>query len=155
MSIGIWRSCDRALWYILVIKPTIYINFSNLFFKWSSTCFGQFPCPSSRVLQCTYSKGTCHTVLLTACEQDVPVRSWSQAVSKSVWHVTLLYVQWRIPDDGQRNCPKHVELHFKSKFEKLVHLFGFIIRNPLAYFELETLLSNMGHNFNQYVVTWL
>jgi len=31
------------------------------------------------------------------------------------------------PDDGQRNCPKHVEFYSKNKFEKLVHL-GFIIR---------------------------
>ena len=30
------------------------------------------------------------------------------------------------PDDGQRNCPKHVEFHSKNKFEKLVHLVGFI-----------------------------
>ena len=32
------------------------------------------------------------------------------------------------PDDGQRNCPKHVEFYLKNKFEKLVHLVGFIIR---------------------------
>ena len=32
------------------------------------------------------------------------------------------------PDDGQRNCPKHVEFYSKNKFEKLVHLVGFIIR---------------------------
>jgi len=32
------------------------------------------------------------------------------------------------PDDGQRNCPKHVEFYAKNKFEKLVHLVGFIIR---------------------------
>jgi hypothetical protein len=32
------------------------------------------------------------------------------------------------PDGGQRNCPKHVEFHSKNKFEKLVHLVGFIIR---------------------------
>jgi len=31
-------------------------------------------------------------------------------------------------DDGQRNCPKHVEFYFKNKFEKLVHLVGFVIR---------------------------
>jgi hypothetical protein len=31
--------------------------------------------------------------------------------------------------DGQRNCPKHVRLYSKNKFEKLVHLFRFIIRN--------------------------
>jgi len=35
------------------------------------------------------------------------------------------------PDDGQRNCPKHVEFYSKNKFEKLVHLVGFIIRMPV------------------------
>ena len=35
----------------------------------------------------------------------------------------------KTPDDGQRNCPKHVDFHSKNKFEKLVHLVGFIIRN--------------------------
>ena len=32
------------------------------------------------------------------------------------------------PDDGQRNCQKHVEFYSKNKFEKLVHLVGFVIR---------------------------
>jgi len=32
-------------------------------------------------------------------------------------------------DDGQRNCPKHVEFHSKNKFEKLVNVVGFIITN--------------------------
>ena len=32
------------------------------------------------------------------------------------------------PDEGQRNCPKHVEFYSKNKSEKLVHLVGFIIR---------------------------
>ena len=31
-------------------------------------------------------------------------------------------------DDRQRNCPKHVEFYSKNKFEKSVHLVGFIIR---------------------------
>ena len=30
----------------------------------------------------------------------------------------------KTPDDGQRNCPKHVEFYSKNKFEKLVHLVG-------------------------------
>ena len=34
----------------------------------------------------------------------------------------------KTPDDGQRNCPKHVEFYSKNKFEKLVHIVGFIIR---------------------------
>ena len=45
-----------------------------------------------------------------------------------VWHITLLCVQWKAPDDGQRNCPKHVGFYSKNKFEKLVHLVSFIIR---------------------------
>jgi len=34
----------------------------------------------------------------------------------SVWHITLLWVQWKTPDDGQRNCPKHVEFYCRNKF---------------------------------------
>jgi len=40
----------------------------------------------------------------------------------------LLCVQWKTPGDGQKKCPKHVEFYSKNKFEKLVHLVGFIIR---------------------------
>ena len=46
----------------------------------------------------------------------------------------LLCVQCWTPDDGQRNCPKHVEFYSKNKFEKLMHLVGFIIRTiPMIY----------------------
>jgi hypothetical protein len=34
----------------------------------------------------------------------------------------------KAPDDGKRNCPKHVEFHSKNKFEKMVHLVGFNIQ---------------------------
>jgi len=61
----------------------------------------------------------CHTGLMTACEQ---------AVSKAVWHIPLLCVQWKNSNGGRRNCPKHVELYSKNKFEKLIHLVDFIIR---------------------------
>jgi hypothetical protein len=62
-------------------------------------------------------------------QQDQDVSSWScsKAVYKPVWHIPLLSVQWITPDDGQRNCPKHVEFHSKNKFESWVHLVGFII----------------------------
>ena len=40
----------------------------------------------------------------------------SQAVSKTV--------QWKTSDDGQRNCPKHVEFYSKNKFENLLRLVG-------------------------------
>ena len=83
----------------LIIKPTRCTNFSNLFLDWKSTWFRQFLCPSSGVFHCTHSNGICHTGLLTACEQD---------------HIPLLCVQWKTPDDGQRNCPKHVEFQSKN-----------------------------------------
>jgi len=52
---------------------------------------------------------------MTACEQ-------------AVWDTALLCAQWKTPDDGQRNCPKHVEFYSKNKLEKLVHLADSIIR---------------------------
>ena len=61
-----------------------------------------FLCPSPGVFHCTHSNGICHR--------------------------DLLCVQWNTPDDGQRNCPKHVEFYSRNKFEKLVHLVGFIVR---------------------------
>ena len=51
-----------------------------------------------------------------------------QAVSKHLWHIPLLLAQWKNPDGGQRNCPKHVEFYSKNKFEELVHLVDNIIR---------------------------
>jgi len=54
------------------------------------------------------------------------VPSWSR--SQILWHIPMLCVQWKTPDDEQRNCPGHVEFYSKNKFEKLFHLFGFIIR---------------------------
>ena len=123
----------KLLGWVLIIKPTWCTSFSNLFLQWNCTCFRQFLCPSSGVFHCTHSSGICHTGLLTACVQDqdrnaVPSWSCSQAVCKPVWHILLLYVQRKTPDDGHRNCPKHVEFYSKNKFEKLVHLVGLIIR---------------------------
>jgi hypothetical protein len=70
----------------------------------------------------------------------VPPCSCSQAVSKPVWHMPSLCVQWKTPDDGQRNCPKHVEFHSENKFEKLVHLVGFIIREILYFCSISCLV---------------
>jgi len=77
-------------------KPTGCTNFSNLFLEWNPTCFGQFLCPSLGIFHCTHSNGMCHTGLLTAC---------SQAVT------------YTIADDGQTNCPKHIECHSKKNGE--------------------------------------
>ena len=39
----------------------------------------------------------------------------------------LLCIQYQTPDDGQKTCPNYVEFYSKNKFEKLVHLVGFIM----------------------------
>ena len=70
----------------------------------------------------------CPTGLLTAYEQD---RDGSIVILLAICQqtcMTLLCVQWKTPDNGQRNCPKHVEFYSKNKFEELVQLVGFIIR---------------------------
>ena len=54
-----------------------------------------------------------------------PVRKLS-ANLYDIYHCSV-YSE-KIPDDGHRNCPKHAEFYSKNKFDKLVHLFGFIVR---------------------------
>jgi hypothetical protein len=115
----------EVVFFLFIVKPTRCTHFSNLFWKWNSTCFGQFLCPSSGVICCTL-----RMVYVTQVCRQLAVPSWScsKAVYKPVWHTPLLSVQWITPDDEQRNCPKHVEFHFQNKFEKLVYLVGFIIK---------------------------
>jgi hypothetical protein len=112
----------------LIIKPTRCTNFLNLFLELNSTCFGQFLCPSSGVFRCTHSNVVRRTILRTGYKQDQDGTSFRpDPAHKLTANRTI--VQQKTLDDGQRNCPKHVEFHFKNKFEKLVHLVGFIIRN--------------------------
>jgi hypothetical protein len=61
-------------------------------------------------------------LFLEPLNQD-PSLSCSQAVSKPVWHIPLLCVQWKTPGDGQRNCPKHVELYSKNIFFLFLAIF--------------------------------
>jgi len=97
--VRIWHSEDRASWYILITKWTRCTNFPNLFLEWNSTCFEQSLCPSSEVQHCIHSK-TC--VTYTYC---------------SVYSAGLLMMD--------RDC----SFHSKNKFEKLVHLIGFVIKS--------------------------
>ena len=58
---------------------------------------------------------------------------WSclKAAIKSAWHIPVPNVQWKTPDDGQRNCPKHVEFLDKNKFGKLVRMLMLLKINSL------------------------
>ena len=106
-----------------------------------------------------------HTALLyviqVCWQQDqdgTPSWSCSQAANKHVWHIPLLCMQWKTHDYGQMNCPKHVEFYFKIKFEKLVQLFGFIVRihhdarSPGRQFI--TMHGHLNINLSRCTVTW-
>ena len=67
-------------------------------------------------------------------------------VSKPVWHTPLLCVQWKTPDDEQRNCRKHVQFYSKNKCEKLAHLFGFIIRG-IEYYQTSIVECGLNKGF--------
>ena len=82
--------------------------------------FRTVPLSIIRSFHCKHSNGICPTALLTACGQQT-CRTYTIAV------FTV-----KTPDDGQRNCPKHVEFHSKNKFEKLVNLVCIIIKKYVA-----------------------
>ena len=96
-------------------------------------------------LRAASSQQTCTTYTIVVCTAKnswwwsenltetcrVLFQKWiceQQALSKPVWHIPLLCVQRKSPDDGQRIWPKHVEFYPKNEFEKLVHLVAFILR---------------------------
>jgi len=115
-SLKFWVS-DGDIVEILIIKPTRCANFSKFF--WNKTLHAS---DSSSVHHQEFF--TVHTATVYAIQgwqlasrittELVPSWSCSQAVSKPAWHIPLLFVQWNTPDDGQRNCPKHVEFYFKK-----------------------------------------
>jgi hypothetical protein len=53
-----------------------------------------------------------------------------KAVIKPVWHIPVPNVQWKTPDDRQRNCLKHAEFLDKNKFGKISASVGFIKKKP-------------------------
>jgi len=84
-------------------------------FIWSLACFGRHR-PSSGAQNCNSSLWFCIRERLLHIEV---CGRCSQAASKPVWHIPLLCVQWKTPDDGQRNCPKHVEFLSKINLRNL------------------------------------
>jgi len=49
------------------------------------------------------------------------------SIIRSMTYTTAVCTVKKTPDDGQTNCRKNLEFYSKNKFEKLVHLVGFII----------------------------
>ena len=79
------------------------------------------------------------SIVLYTQQQVYVIQVMVAAGQRDRWNILIplaisqrnLYVpcaQYQPPDDGHKTCLKHVEFYSKNKFEKLVHLFGFIIR---------------------------
>jgi len=108
----------QCVFMFLIIEPTKCTNFSKFYF---GIKLNMFRTVSLSIIR-SFSLYTqqwymsyrlcCQLVSRSKC-------SCSQAVSKPVWHTPLLCVQWKTPDDGQRNCPKHIEFHSKIKFGEI------------------------------------
>jgi hypothetical protein len=122
--------------FFLTIKPTRCTTFSNWFWKWNFTCFGQFLCPSTGVIHCTLSNGICHTdsfraagsgcncssiliLLLESCQQTCITYTTAECTVNNSWWWT---------EKLSETC----RVLFQNKYEKLVHLAGFIIRKKFV-----------------------
>jgi len=113
-----WENIKYGV-FILVIKNQLDALISQIYF-WnkalhvsdSSSVHHQEFCTVQTAV--VYVKEVCWQ--LASCQQNCMI------------YIPSLCVQCKTPDDGQRNCPKHVEFYSKNKFEKLAHLIGFIIR---------------------------
>jgi hypothetical protein len=96
---------------------------------WNSTFFGQFHCPSSGV----YSLYSGHWYTRMSCRfvdsfRAGPSWSCSKAVFKPAWNLPVPSVQWINSWLWAEELPETCRVSRRSKFEKLVHLFGFIIK---------------------------
>ena len=112
-----------------ITKPTRCTNFTNLFWTWNSTCFGQFLCPSSGV----YSLYT-HQWYMSYRFVDsfLAEPGWNCVPSwfclKAVWYIPLLSVQWINSWWWTEELSETYRVSWQNKFVKLVHLVGFIIK---------------------------
>ena len=95
------RSCDRASWYISTVKLTRCTIFE--FIEYHSTCLGRSFRPSSGVKDCTYSVRYMSFHLVPTSKQSPNLYD----------KYLILCVQSRTPDDGRKDCPKHVEWYCK------------------------------------------
>jgi len=75
---------------------------------------------------------TVHTSMLyviQVCWQNWFRPDFARKLSANLYYIYHCYVySEKTHDDGQRNCPKYAEFYSKNKFEKSVHLVGFILR---------------------------
>jgi hypothetical protein len=116
------RNVDNDGQYVLIIIPTRCTNLSSFGIKFymfravplsiisSFSLYTQQWYVSYRFADSLRAGSGC-SIPLACCQQTC-----------MTYHCCVY--SKKTPDDGQRNCPKHVEFYSKNKFEKLLHLRG-------------------------------
>jgi len=122
--VWIWRSGDRASWYILIIKPTRWTNFSNLF--WNKTLhISESFCIHHQEFFAVHTAMVYG--LLTACEQDQDgVPSWSCS-QYDAWALHVGYVR--------------LQTHTQNMYYLLLFHYKEICTNEPQFYLVRTLLS--------------
>ena len=97
---------DKFLRGILIIKPTSCTNFSNLFWNRTLHVSDKFSVHQQESCTVYTAIGICH-------------RGYADCLLASSQHNLydinlLLCIQYKIPADGQKTCPKHVEFYSKT-----------------------------------------
>ena len=88
---------------------------------WNSACFRQFLCPSSGI----YSLYTRHWYISYRFVDSF----WAgPGWNRLVWHIPVPSVQWINSWWWAEELPETCRVSCRSKFGKLVHLVGFIIK---------------------------
>ena len=108
-----------------IIKPTGCTNFTNLLWHETLHVSDSSSVHHQGFIHCTLSSVICHIYVIQVCRQlssrtrmelqfhPGPARKLSTNLYDI--HLCWVYSEWT-PDDGQRNCPKHVDFHAKINF---------------------------------------
>ena len=140
------HSGDCGLWKNLIIKPTGCTNFSNLFLEIKLYMFRTDPLSIIRSFSLCTQKWYMSFIQVCwefASRIRMECPDLDRKLSANLYDVQHFCVYGKkTPDNWQRNCPKHVEFYSKNKFEKLVHLVGFIMRTYHWKYFIDLLLTS-------------
>ena len=119
-------SDDKYVTAFLTIKPTRCINFSNLFCN-ETLHVSDSSSVHHQEFFTVHTAMVCYTGLLTACEQEHSLLLTSCQQTCMTYTIVVCTVKnsWWWTEELSEKCRVSVQ----NKFEKLVHLVGFIIRN--------------------------
>ena len=118
MRLKLWKRRRNFFYVHVTVHPKKFLfnktnrcsKFPNLFYQETLYVSG-----SSSAHHQKFS--TVHSALVYVMQvswqlsSTTRMKSWSclKAVIKPAWLIPEPNVQWKTPDDGQRNCPKHIE----------------------------------------------